>query len=114
MDVRHLGTDLNAEIMNSFYRKLSDLGIELQTGTDVKLIWRTVNDEYKESWVVELMTGEQFEAKDVILAVGRGGTPLVTEFCMQNKIPMHANAVDIGVRVEMKDTVWSHFSDKIY
>ena len=50
----------------------------------------------------------------VILATGRGGSKFVKKFCKMNKIHTKSNSVDIGVRVEMDDEIWSGFSKKIY
>ena len=36
------------------------------------------------------------------------------ELCRQFGISMKSNAVDIGVRVEMKDAIWREFSSRIY
>lgn len=39
----------------------------------------------------------------IIIATGRNGAEFVKNICTQFNIPMVSNAVDIGVRVEMKD-----------
>lgn len=60
--------------------------------------------------------GEQqvIEGKKVVIATGRGGADFVKHICNKFGIHMNANSVDIGVRVEMKDAIWSEFSSKIY
>ncbi|MBP5303730.1 MAG: NAD(P)-binding protein, partial [Clostridia bacterium] len=110
MDVRHLGTDRNLLIMKALIRDLESLGVSLfsdVTVTNVKKVGASYTVETQESSM-------NADAKKVIFAVGRGGVHLVTDFCQENDIPMKSNAVDIGVRVEMKDAIWTEFSSQIY
>ena len=53
-------------------------------------------------------------ANKVVLALGRSGSRLLKNICEEFKVPIHSNTVDLGVRVEMKDDIWKHFSEKIY
>ena len=56
----------------------------------------------------------EFLTKEIIIATGRAGGKFLTHFCNTNNIPISSNKVDIGVRVELKDSIWAEFSDKIY
>jgi uncharacterized FAD-dependent dehydrogenase len=113
MDVRHLGTDRNIQIMSSLYQQLVGMGVELISDADVTSVTRchTVDGERLE---VKYNSTAYYISKVVVFAVGRSGTPFLTSFCADNGIPVRSNSVDIGVRVEMKDSIWKEFSDSIY
>ncbi len=112
MNVRHLGTDKNFKTMQHLINLLSDEGVELTTLTDCTDIDCT-DGSYR---VTLEKKGEQqvIEGKKVVIATGRGGADFVKHICNKFGIHMNANSVDIGVRVEMKDAIWSEFSSKIY
>lgn len=108
MDVRHLGTDRNFRILKNLVAGLDKLGVEMKSGCEVSGVAGN-----GDKWLVE---GDKIsvEADKIIIAVGRGGAGFVSKFCGDFGIPMKSNAVDIGVRVEMKDEIWREFSSKIY
>lgn len=113
MDVRHWGTDKNLQVMEALIVKLLAMGVTLQSNTTVEDV--IPYSDYNARYIVCCKEkGEKILCDNVIFAVGRGGTKYFTEFCSENGIPMTSNAVDIGVRVEMKDAIWKEFSDKIY
>ena len=58
--------------------------------------------------------GPSLRAKKLVIATGRNGAEFVGELCRRFGIAMKSNAVDIGVRVEMKDAIWREFSSRIY
>ena len=108
MDVRHLGTDRNFNILKNIIKHLADVGVDMRSGTEIE------NVEYENGkWHV---TGKDtdIEASNLIIAVGRVGAGFVSKFCNKFGIRMKTNAVDIGVRVEMKDAIWREFSSRIY
>ena len=111
MDVRHLGTDRNLLIMSRFIKTIERIGVILVENEEVTNI-KPNADEY----IVSCGNNDNnsISAKNIIFAVGRGGTAFLSEFCKQNNIGMKSNAVDIGVRVEMKDSIWNEFSSQIY
>jgi uncharacterized FAD-dependent dehydrogenase len=116
MDVRHLGTDLNLTIMINLVDKLTNFGVKIITNTEVTRITKISSGEKR--FFNLTLTGKNssssMSADKVVLAVGRNGTPFLTNYCQENGIHMKSNAVDIGVRVEMKDAVWDDISSKIY
>ena len=108
MNVKHLGTDNNLLIMKNLIRWLGENGVDLLPETEV-LELQPENDGYR------LRTnGPSLRAKKLVIATGRNGAEFVGELCRQFGIPMKSNAVDIGVRVEMKDAIWREFSSRIY
>ena len=110
MDVRHLGTDRNAATMANLIQFLRMRGISFMTHSAVSHI---VQDENKD-YAIFIYQGNYVKAKKVIIATGRGGANFVKRVCKDFDISAEANAVDIGVRVEMKDAIWEKFSSKIY
>lgn len=109
MDVRHLGTDRNKVIMQNLIDKLKNMGVELHSNTEIAKIEKN-NDEYE----LFIYYGNSIKAKKVVVATGRGGAEFVKNVCRGFNVPMTSNAVDIGVRVEMKDAIWNEFSSQIY
>ena len=108
MNVKHLGTDNNLLIMKNLIAWLRENGVDLLPNTEVRAVapedggWRLTTNR------------EDLTAKRLILATGRNGAEFVGALCRQLGIAMKSNAVDIGVRVEMKDAIWREFSSQIY
>ena len=109
MNVKHLGTDNNFKTMQNLIDGIAASGTELYTFYDCERIEKE-GDGYRLLYT----NGEELTASHVIIATGRGGANFVAEFCRSFDVPMKSNHIDIGVRVEMKDLIWKHFSDKIY
>ena len=108
MDVRHLGTDRNLKILKNLVKGLSDMGVDMRSGCEVEKIGKDGGE-----WIIK-GDGLEICAEKIIIAVGRGGAGFVSRFCREFNIKMKSNAVDIGVRVEMKDMIWREFSSRIY
>jgi len=112
MNVRHLGTDKNFNTMLAIIKWLEKEGVRLTSLTDCTDIEKCDNG-YILSTVCKGET-EKIEAEKVVIATGRSGAAFVTAVCNKFGITIGANSVDIGVRVEMKDSIWREFSEKIY
>ncbi len=111
MNVRHLGTDKNFKTMQHLINWLADNRVELTTLTECG------NIEKGDTYTLHLKEkGKErtIEAAKVIVATGRGGADFVKNLCDKFGVHINANSVDIGVRVEMKDSIWREFSSKIY
>ena len=108
MNVKHLGTDNNLLIMQNLIQWLGENGVELVPNTEVTHVARS-----EDGYVLSTQR-EEYRAGKIIIATGRNGAEFVGSLCRQFEIPMHSNAVDIGVRVEMKDAIWREFSSQIY
>ncbi|MBQ6160788.1 MAG: FAD-dependent oxidoreductase [Oscillospiraceae bacterium] len=108
MNVKHLGTDNNLLIMQNLIRWLEENGVDLLPGTEVHRV-RALPAGYG----LDTAKGP-LEAGKLIVATGRNGAEFVGELCRQFGIARKSNAVDIGVRVEMKDAIWREFSSQIY
>lgn len=109
MNVRHYGTDGNLKVMTNLYNWLKENGVHFYTEKEIEGTSICKSKDNKK-WCV----GDRWSCDYLIISTGRSGSKFVTDFCNQNKIKMTSNAVDIGVRVEMDDSIWRNFSEKIY
>ncbi len=106
--VRHLGTEINLQILKSIYEELQE---------KVEFKFKTLVDDI----VVEdgniigvIANAEQIKADRVILAVGRDGSKWLKEIASKHKIDTDQNQVDIGVRVETSDVVMQEINKHLY
>lgn len=107
--LKHLGTDSNFETMRRLIESLAGR-CTIKTGTDVL-------DVNKDTRAVLCSTREgeiTLQGEKIVFAVGRVGSRFFSDWCEKNKIPLHNNQVDIGVRVELPSMIWEDFSKKIY
>ena len=109
MNVKHLGTDNNYLTMLNLINALGAAGADLLSFCECSGIEKC-GSGYKLTYT----NHEEIQAKNVIIATGRGGANFVSDYCRSNEVRMRSNYVDIGVRVEMKDIIWKEFSDQIY
>lgn len=107
--VRHLGTEENLKILGRIYESLKDK-IEMRFSTLVK----DIVVENKKIKGVILNNGETLEAEYVVLGVGREGSKWLSEIFDEHQIPMSANQVDIGVRVECPNLVMEEINNNLY
>lgn len=105
--VRHLGTDINYEVLTNIYNELQDkVDFHFHTPVDdVKLL--------EDGYEVVTKNGS-YTAKDCIISVGRSGSKWMQELCNRLNINTLSNRVDIGVRVELPAPIFEHITDKVY
>jgi len=114
-EVRHLGTDLNYEIMSVLHEYLESNGINFMFDTEVTDILMDMPET--QPYKFRVFTGkneEVLETKNVIIAVGRSGAHWLENYCKAHDILTESNRVDIGVRVELPAEVFSDITDKVY
>ena len=105
--VRHLGTDINYEVLSNLYDELKD-HVTFKFHSAVKDV-KVVDGGY------EIETeDETASCKDCIISVGRSGSKWMEGICKSLDIPILSNRVDIGVRVELPAKVFEHITDKVY
>jgi len=105
--VRHLGTDINYEVLGNLYDYLKDK-TDIYFNTEVKSVKKT-NEGY------ELETeNETFFSKYCIISAGRSGSKWMEKISQDLHIPTMSNRVDIGVRVELPYEIFSHITDELY
>ena len=105
-DIRHLGTDIGQIIYKELYKELVELGIEFKVNTEAKKIIK------KENFII--IADDEYAAKKIIIAAGRSGSSWVKEICKDLSINTKSNKVDIGVRFECPDEIWSHITKELY
>lgn len=115
--VRHWGTDNNLVIQTNLYNYLKNKVnmhfnerveniipiLPIQTETKIKV------DSFK------VVTDKNIYHTDkLIITVGRSGAEWLTDIAKGWGWKLKNNQVDLGVRVECPDSVFSHITDKIY
>lgn len=105
--VRHLGTDINYEVLENIYDYLKDK-VEFFFRTPVRKILKADNG-------YEIKTDTKtYSASKCIVSVGRSGSKWMETVCNDLNIPTYSNRVDIGVRVEIPAAVFQPITDKLY
>ena len=105
--VRHLGTDINYEVLNNLFEELRKK-VDFYFLTPVTAIQKITG-----GFAVETARGS-FSGKCCIVSVGRSGSKWMETVCSRLQIETHSNRVDIGVRVELPAEVFSHITDELY
>ncbi|MBO4569716.1 MAG: FAD-dependent oxidoreductase, partial [Clostridia bacterium] len=105
--VRHLGTDINYIVLQNLFNHLKDK-VDFYFNTQVLDIIKEKND-------FGIVTKDKsFSCRYVIVSVGRSGSKWMEEICKKLDIKTKSNRVDIGVRVELPATIFSHITDELY
>lgn len=105
--VRHLGTDINYEVLTNLYNELKDK-------VDIRFL-TPVEDVLLADGGYEVVTGRgSFTCKRCIISVGRSGSKWMENLCKKLEIPTLSNRVDIGVRVELPADIFKHITDEVY
>ncbi len=106
--VRHLGTEVNLQILKNIYEELNK-HIDFLFKQDVKDI--IVEDNTIKG--VKLADKEIY-ADYVMLGVGRGGSAWLSETLSKYGIEFKNNRVDLGVRVETNDIIMDEINKHLY
>ena len=107
--VRHLGTENNLSMLKRTYEHLKDK-VEFHFLAPVKNI---ESDGSGDNQLV-LENGEKVSAEYLIVTPGRAGAEWFSDECKRLGVKLLNNQVDVGVRVEVPDAVFSHITDKVY
>lgn len=105
--VRHLGTDINYIVLENLYNKLSK-AVDFFFLTPVKTV------EIIENGYRVITDKGDFTSTDCIISAGRIGSKWMEEICNKLDISTNSNRVDIGVRVELPASIFSHLTDELY
>ena len=105
--VRHLGTDKNYIVLENIYNDLKDK-VDFYFSTPVEHI--ELNDG---GYRVITKKGE-YDCEKCIISVGRIGSKWMEKVCHELGLEKKSNRVDIGVRVELPASVFSHLTDELY
>ncbi|WP_333887454.1 NAD(P)/FAD-dependent oxidoreductase [Clostridium sp.] len=112
--VRHLGTELAYEVLKKMYHHLMDNTntefLELTEVTDI-----IVQNNKIKGVVLNNKQGETtVETNYVVAAPGRGGAEWLADEAKKLKLLTTNNAVDIGVRVEVPNSIMDHLTKDLY
>lgn len=114
MNVRHLGTDKNYQVMLNLVNYLKENNVKFLVNTECESIVNYHISDYDKYLINVNTSHEGIIANKIVIATGRASGQFVVNTCKHFGIELTFNKVDIGVRVEMKDDIWKHFSEKIY
>ncbi|WP_312515104.1 NAD(P)/FAD-dependent oxidoreductase [Anaerospora sp.] len=106
--IRHLGTDVNLQILTRMREYLDDK-VEIRSNTTVEKIV-VENGQY----VGVEVKGEIIKSKYLVAAPGREGSEWFVDQAAKLGMGMMTNPVDIGVRVELPAAVMEHITDVVY
>lgn len=93
--LRHLGSDGGIEILKNMENFLSKK-IDILLDTEVK----SIIVENNKATSIELVNGETYKAKHIIVAPGRQGAKWLVSEAKRLNLKTKVNPVDVGVRVE--------------
>ena len=105
--VRHLGTDKNYIVLGNLYNELKDK-VDFFFSTPVEHI-EMIEGGYK-----VLTKKAEYECDKCVVSVGRIGSKWMEKVCKELGLEKKSNRVDIGVRVELPASVFSHLTDELY
>lgn len=105
--VRHLGTDINYEVLENLYEELKE---------KADFFFYTHADSIKkctEGYQILTNKGE-FEGTNCIISTGRSGSKWMESICKDLGIQTKSDRVDIGVRVELPAEIFAEMTDTLY
>lgn len=113
--VRHMGTEYSFEVLREMYRYLEKQEtftfLEYTSADTIK----TEDGKAVGVWTKNKKGEEKlYTAPYVIAAPGRGGAKWLTKVAKENGIQTTNNAVDIGVRVEVPNSVMDCLTKNLY
>lgn len=105
--VRHLGTDKNYIVLENIYSDLKDK-VDFYFSTPVEHI------ELNDGGYRLITKKGEYDCDKCIISVGRIGSKWMEKVCHELGLEKKSNRVDIGVRVELPASVFSHLTDELY
>ena len=106
--IRHLGTDVNSQILAHMREALP---------ASVRVLCRTAVDEIlvEDGKAAGIRIGKDiYRSRYVVAAPGREGAEWLLKEAERLGLRTTSNAVDIGVRVELPYEVFAHLTDELY
>lgn len=107
--VRHLGTENNLKMLKRMFAQMKD-AVEFRFLSPV----RSLETDGKGDTTLVLESGEPLSAECVVVAPGRAGAEWFSDECRRLGVPLINNQVDVGVRVEIPDEIFSHITGAVY
>ena len=106
--IRHLGTDVNSQILTNMRDYLADK-VTIMADTAVEHI--IVEDGAVKGVTID---GQLYACKYLVSAPGREGSEWFVDEVEKLGLTFTSNAVDIGVRVEMPAEIMEHITEEVY
>lgn len=107
-EVIHLGTDNNLTLLNRLLDDLEAYKVKFHYSTEINFDEIHPNED-------GTITIDNYGIYDaVIVAVGRSGSKWAQNLCAKLNIPSRSNRIDLGVRVELPNEIWSNITEAIY
>lgn len=107
--IRHIGTDASREVLNNMYEDLKPkCDIRMDTPVEDLLI------ENGRATGIILGDGTEIHAAHILVTPGREGAPWLEKIVRKLQLPIAAMPVDIGVRVEVPDSVCEALTREFY
>ena len=112
--IRHLGTEKAQEIYGRIEEYLREAGVELLFRTACRDV--LMEGDACRGVVVEDAHGvsSSIEAQRVVVATGRRGADWLERLCDKHGIEHAPGAVDVGVRVEMRNEIMERVNNVLY
>lgn len=107
--IRHLGTDLCYKVLRNM-REYFEGKVTIRANTTVEHILT----ENRRVVGVEMGDGKRIDAKYVIVAPGREGAEWLSSEMCRLGLSLQANAVDLGVRLEVPASVLEPLTQQLY
>lgn len=107
--LRHLGSDGGIEILKNMENFLSKK-IDILLDTEVK----SIIVENNKATGIELVNGETYKAKYIIVAPGRQGAKWLVSEAKRLSLKTKVNPVDVGVRVEISAVAAEPITKGVY
>jgi len=109
--VRHLGTEVNLQVLKSIFDWLQDK-VEMQFKIEASDI--ITHADKKKAVGVITTDGTIYKAKNILIAPGRDGSAWLAEILLKRGISVSCNQVDVGVRAEVSDIIMKDINDHLY
>ena len=108
-EVRHLGTELNLQVLKNIYEHLKPKMDFLFTTNVTDIL---VEDNEAKGIILE--NGDIINGKAVVLGVGRAGSEWLSHVVKKHGVEVSNNRVDIGVRVETNNIIMDYINKELY
>ena len=113
--IRHLGTEKAHILYGKLEDYLNENNVNMLFETEVEDI---IVEDNRVTGVItkNLITKEEktYNAKNVVLAVGRKGARFLSDLCLKHNIETKIGTVDIGIRYELSDEVMKDINKYMY
>ena len=110
--IRHIGTDASREVLDNMYKDLAPK-CDIRMDAPVEEILIEPGDENR-AVGIRFEDGMEVRGKNVLTTPGREGATWLEKIIGKLKLPIASMPVDIGVRVEVPDSVCETLTREFY